>query len=74
MENRSITYKAVCATLVIIVGFFCTSLYNKMNELQKDLIQIQVQLVSVQAKIITHDAVKEIVQAEIYKYHQRTAS
>lgn len=74
MESRNITYKAVCATLVAIVSFFCISLYNKMDELQKDLIQIQVQLVSVQAKIITHGAVKEIVQAEIYKYHQRTAS
>lgn len=73
MENRSITYKTVCATLVTIVGFFCISLYNKMNELQKDLIHIQVQLVEVQSKIITHDAVKEIVQAEIYKYHQRTS-
>lgn len=74
MEEKSsfnlITYKSICAILLAIAGFFCIGLYNKLNEVQKDLVQIQVQLVEVQSKMITRETVKEIVQTEIYKYHQ----
>lgn len=65
-----ITYKSICAVLLAIAGFFCVGLYNKMDEVQKDLVQIQVQLVEVQSKMITRETVREIVQTEIYKYHR----
>ena len=74
MEEKSsfnlITYKSICAILLAIAGFFCIGLYNKLNEVQKDLVQIQVQLVEVQSKMISRETEKEIVQTEIYKYHQ----
>lgn len=65
-----ITYKSVAAILIAIAGFFCVGLYNKMDEVQKDIIQIKVQLVEVQSKMITRETVREIVQNEIYKYHR----
>ena len=74
MENKPsfnhITYKSICSVLLAIAGFFCISLYNKMDEVQKDLVQIQVQLVEVQSKMITRETVREIAQTEIYKYHR----
>ena len=65
-----ITYKSIAAILITVAGFFCVGLYNKMDEVQKDIIQIKVQLVEVQSKMITRETVREIVQYEIYKYHR----
>ena len=67
---QNITYKSIAAILIAIIAFFCVGLYNKMNEVQKDIIQIKVQLVEVQSKMITRETVREIVQTEIYKYHR----
>ncbi len=73
MEEKTslhhITYKSIAAILIAVAGFFCVGLYNKMDEVQKDIIQIKVQLVEVQSKMITRETVREIVQNEIYKYH-----
>lgn len=73
MEEKTslhhITYKSITAILIAVAGFFCVGLYNKMDEVQKDIIQIKVQLVEVQSKMITRETVREIVQNEIYKYH-----
>lgn len=65
-----ITYKSIATLLIAVAGFFCVGLYNKMDEVQKDIIQIKVQLVEVQSKMITRETVREIVQNEIYKYHR----
>lgn len=65
-----ITYKSIAAILIGVAGFFCVGLYNKMDDVQKDIIQIKVQLVEVQSKMITRETVREIVQNEIYKYHR----
>lgn len=50
MEEKTslhhITYKSIAAILIAVAGFFCVGLYNKMDEVQKDIIQIKVQLVS----------------------------
>ena len=67
---QNITYKSIAAILIAIIGFFCVGLYNKMNEVQKDIIQIKVQLVEVQSKMITRVTVIEIIQTEVYKYHR----
>lgn len=70
LRNNLITYKTVAGVLIAIASFFCVGLYNKMDEVQKDIIQIKVHLVEVESKMITRETVREIVQNEIYKYHR----
>lgn len=63
----------ITAVLTFIVIYFGGSFLNSMQQMQKDLSSIRVQLVKIQSSIITQQHVEKMIQEKIkllqYKYH-----
>lgn len=57
--------------LIAILGFLLVSSYNRTNEslakINSDLIQLRIDVAELNAKMLTEDRVKEIVETEILK-------
>lgn len=63
----NITYKVVTAILISIVGFFLIQTYFRIIEVQKDVIQIRLDINSIEQTKITRLDVIEIVDYRIQK-------
>lgn len=71
-KAQSITYKAivgalttvVCA-LAYVIWFFLSGFYQSTLEVNKSLQEIKLQMVKIQAEMLTETRVRQIVQYEI---------
>lgn len=74
-QNKNITtgmfYKVFATILLAIVAFFGVSIYNNMMEIQKELVDIKMQLTKIEtAHYMTKLEVIEILEKYISKYHK----
>lgn len=67
--QHAITYKVLFGILIIIIGFFGAAYFNKLNEIQKDLVSLQIKVAEIQSSIMTRQDVKEMIRDEVQKYH-----
>lgn len=70
VDNGNITYKILFGIAIAIVAYFGTAYFNKLNEIQKDLIALQIKVTELQGQIITRADVKEMIASEIRYYHK----
>ena len=74
-QNKNITtamfYKVFATILLTIVAFFGVSIYNNMMTIQKELIDIKMQLTKIETShYMTKLEVIEILEKYIAKYHK----
>lgn len=74
-QNKNITtgmfYKVFASILLAIVAFFGMSIYNNMMAIQKELIDIKMQLTKIETShYMTKLEVIEILEKYIAKYHK----
>ena len=74
MENNNITYKvlfSVIGTLLIaVIGFISTAQITKLEEIQKDLITVKLQITEIQAQMLTRTDVRLMIKDEVEKWHK----
>lgn len=64
-------YKIFATILLGIVGFFGVSIYNNMLTIQKELVDIKMQLTKIETShYMTKLEVIEIIEKYIVKYHK----
>ena len=73
--NKNMTtgmfYKVFASILLAIVAFFGASIYNNMMAIQKELIDIKMQLTKIETShYMTKLEVIEILEKYISKYHK----
>lgn len=73
--NKNMTtgmfYKVFASILLAIVAFFGASIYNNMMAIQKELIDIKMQLTKIETShYMTKLEVIEIMEKYISKYHK----
>ena len=63
------------AALIVLLMYFGGMFLSSMQEMQKDLSSIRVELVKIQASIITQEKVEHLIDEKIkilqYKYHSK---
>lgn len=59
---ENVFYKIAFSILVIMIGFFLAQYVLKLNELQRDIGQIHVQITKLQSKFIDRDEIKSLIQ------------
>ena len=74
-QNKNLTtgmfYKVFASILLAIVAFFGMSIYNNMMSIQKELIDIKMQLTKIETThYMTKLEVIEILEKYIAKYHK----
>ena len=74
-QNKNMTtgmfYKVFASILLAIVAFFGVSIYNNMMSIQKELIDIKMQLTKIETThYMTKLEVIEILEKYIAKYHK----
>ena len=74
-QNKNLTtgmfYKVFASILLAIVAFFGVSIYNNMMAIQKELIDIKMQLTKIETShYMTKLEVIEILEKYISKYHK----
>ena len=74
-QNKNLTtgmfYKVFASILLAIVAFFGVSIYNNMMSIQKELIDIKMQLTKIETThYMTKLEVIEILEKYIAKYHK----
>ena len=52
--------------LISIVGFFCMQYALKLNEIQKEIAKLQVEVVKVQSQLISRSEIRELIK----DYHE----
>lgn len=82
-EEHYLTYKVILGVFVTIflsvAGYFATSTFTKLSEIQKELVSIQLQIselnlkseknfILLNGRILSRDEVKEIAQEEINRH------
>ena len=74
MENNHITYKVlftIIGTLLIaVLGFISTAQITKLEEIQKDLITVKLQITEIQAQMLTRNDVRLMIKDEVEKWHR----
>lgn len=55
----------ISAALIAILLYFGTSLIGKLDELQKDLISIRVELTTMKATLLNRDDVERLIDAKM---------
>ena len=72
MTDNEKIFKYVFSIILAICGWLITNSYNSLNgnvqKLNMDLIQVKMQLVELNSKIIDEQRVKEIVKDELLKH------
>jgi cob(I)alamin adenosyltransferase len=64
-------YKTFAGVLLAIVSFFALSIYNNMMSIQKELVEIKMQLTKIETShYMTKLEVIEIMEKYISKYHK----
>ena len=70
-----LTKGGISAVLLIIILYFGGTFLSTMQEMQKDLASIRIQIAKVQATILTPQQVEKMIQAKIklleYKFHSK---
>lgn len=66
MGNK-VTY-TILSILVAVLGWSFTSTYSKLNEIEKSLIELKIELVKVQATLIDREAVEKICEDMLLKH------
>ena len=77
-QNKNMTtgmfYKVFATILLTIVAFFGVSIYNNMMTIQKELIDIKMQLTKIETShYMTKLEVIEILDKYIAKYHKESS-
>lgn len=74
MTNQNITYKvlvSVIGTLLIaVLGFISTAQITKLEEIQKDLMTVKLQITQIQAQMLTRNDVRLMIKDEVEKWHR----
>ena len=70
-----VTKGGITAVLLVIILYFGGTFLRTMQEMQKDLAQIRVQIVKVQSAILSPEQVEKMIDAKIklleYKFHSK---
>lgn len=67
MEKKILT--VVVSILIGLLGWLGTIQWQKLTEIEKSIIELKIQVVSIQKEIMTEERVKEIVEHELLKNH-----
>ena len=74
MTNQNITYKflvSIIGTLLIaVLGFISTAQITKLEEIQKDLMTVKLQITQIQAQMLTRNDVRLMIKDEVEKWHR----
>ena len=74
MENNNITYKAIfgiiATVLISVLGFISSTQITKLEEIQKDLITVKLQITQIQAQMLTRTDVRLMIKDEVEKWHR----
>lgn len=65
-KAESVFYKIGFTVLISIVGFFCMQYAMKLNEIQKQIANLQVEVVKIQSQLISRSEIKELIK----DYHE----
>ena len=61
-----------------MVGYVCSQYVLKLNEIQKDLYKLQMQMVEMKAQLLTPEQVNTMIDTKIkileYHYHNKECS
>ena len=67
-----ITYQiaaGVLGTILMgIVGWACAAFYQRLVSIQKDLIELQIQVTKVQSSLISRDDMRQMVADEVIRH------
>lgn len=63
---EGIFYKIGFGILIAMIAFFCSQYVLKLNEIQKDLAKLQIEVGKIQIQIIDREEIKEIIK----EYHE----
>lgn len=65
MQNKA--FYTVLSILVAVLGWFGQQAYFKLVDIEKEIVSVKLELVKVQAEMITRDDVISIVKSELAK-------
>lgn len=72
--NNNVSYKvlfSVIGTLLIaVLGFISTAQITKLEEIQKDLMTVKLQIAEIQAQMLTRNDVRLMIKDEVEKWHK----
>jgi putative IMPACT (imprinted ancient) family translation regulator len=70
-----ITKGGISAVLLVIILYFGGTFLSTLQEMQKDLAQIRIEITKVQSTILTPEQVEKMIDAKIklleYKFHSK---
>lgn len=62
---QGIFYKIGFGILIVMVGYFLSQYILKLNQIQKDLYKLQIEIVQMKAQLLDRAEIKEIIR----EYH-----
>lgn len=62
MTSNEKFYKIALTVLLAMVGYFCSQYIMKLNEIQKQISKLQIEVVKVQSQLIGRDEIRELVK------------
>lgn len=62
---QGVFYKIGFGILIIMVGYFLSQYVIKLNEIQKDLYKLQIEIVEMKSQLLDRAEIKEIIR----QYH-----
>lgn len=62
---QGIFYKIGFGILIVMVGYFLSQYVIKLNEIQKDLYKLQIEIVEMKSQLLDRAEIKEIIR----QYH-----
>ena len=64
MKDNKLLY-TVIGVVVALLGYFGSIQYNKLTEIEKELISLKIEVVKIQTQMIDRDEVIKIVRQEL---------
>lgn len=59
---QSVFYKIAFSILIVVIGFFLAQYVLKLNQLQRDIASLHIQITKLQGKFIDRDEIKSLIQ------------
>ena len=59
---QSVFYKIAFSILIVVIGFFLAQYVIKLNELQRDIAQLHIQITKLQGKFIDREQIKSLIK------------
>lgn len=62
MTSNEKFYKIALTVLLAMVGYFCSQYVMKLNEIQKQISKLQIEVVKVQSQLISRNEIHELIK------------